>query len=119
MPIVTTIGADIAGRAQRQVVHPFLCRMHAANVPCRHRPVTHRLSASSDIGSGQGQSSSTDMTAPARGRTSILGDVIIAAILGAFLVLCSLAIERVTGDTKPAGLREHPQEVLKEHRKKW
>jgi len=44
---------------------------------------------------------------------------IIAAILGAFLILCSLAIERVTGDTKPAGSRELPQEVLKEHRKKW
>jgi hypothetical protein len=36
----------------------------------------------------------------------------IAAIIGAIFVLCSLAIERVTGDKKTAVLREHPTEMV-------
>jgi len=34
----------------------------------------------------------------------------IAAIFAGGIVLCSLAIDRVTGDKKTAVLREHPQE---------
>jgi hypothetical protein len=36
--------------------------------------------------------------------------LIIATILAGTLCLCSLAIERVTGNRKSAALREHPQE---------
>src|SRR5215472_6653678 len=38
--------------------------------------------------------------------------LMIAAILGALLTLCSLAIERVTGDKKTAVLREQPPEMM-------
>jgi hypothetical protein len=38
--------------------------------------------------------------------------LMIAAILGALLTLCSLAIERVTGDKKTAVLREQPPEMV-------
>jgi len=37
----------------------------------------------------------------------------IAAILGALLTLCSLAIERVTGGKKTAVLREQPEMVVR------
>jgi len=36
--------------------------------------------------------------------------LVIAAIFAGAIVLCSLALERVTGNKKTAGLREHPQE---------
>jgi len=36
--------------------------------------------------------------------------LMIAAIFAGAIVLCSLALERVTGNKKTAGLREHPQE---------
>jgi hypothetical protein len=36
----------------------------------------------------------------------------IDAILAALLTLCSLAIERVTGDKKTAVLSEHPPEMV-------
>ena len=36
--------------------------------------------------------------------------LMIAAALAGTLSLCSLAIERMTGDEKTAVLREHPQE---------
>jgi len=38
--------------------------------------------------------------------------LMIAAIIGAIFMLCSLAIERVTGDKKTAVLREHPPEMV-------
>ena len=38
--------------------------------------------------------------------------LMIAAIIGAIFILCSLAIERVTGDKKTAVLREHPPEMV-------
>jgi len=37
--------------------------------------------------------------------------LMIAAILGSILTLCSLAIERTTDNKKTAVLREHPQEM--------
>lgn len=42
--------------------------------------------------------------------TPLLLRLMIAAALAGTLSLCSLAIERMTGDKKTAGLREHPQE---------
>ena len=41
--------------------------------------------------------------------TPLILRVIVATILAGTLVLCSLALERVTGNKKTAGLREHPQ----------
>ena len=38
--------------------------------------------------------------------------LMIAAIIGAIFNLCSLAIERVTGDNKTAVLSEHPSEIV-------
>ena len=37
--------------------------------------------------------------------------LMIAALLGGILALCSLAIERTTDNKKTAVLREHPQEM--------
>jgi hypothetical protein len=38
--------------------------------------------------------------------------LMIAAIVAGLLTLCSLAIERVTGDKKTAVLSEHPPEMV-------
>ena len=42
--------------------------------------------------------------------TASLLRLVLATILAGTLVLCSLAIERVTGNKKTAVLREHPKE---------
>ena len=38
--------------------------------------------------------------------------LMIAAIVGAIFILCSVAIERVTGDKKTAVFSEHPPEMV-------